>query len=143
MSERRRYPPDASEARGTGGGGRRGAWQSRASAHTPSIADGTALHRGRVGSRHFEESPLGLSFFASTLLYHVATQVCVHRAGEAVKAHRECPVDIRWSKCAARVRSSLHRCKDIELLITKERGLCPLRRSGHGLSPVSSGERSG
>ena len=23
-------------------------------AHTPSIADGTALHRGRVGSRHFE-----------------------------------------------------------------------------------------
>ena len=25
MSERRRYPPDASEARGTGGGGRRGA----------------------------------------------------------------------------------------------------------------------
>ena len=27
---------------GTGGGGRRGARQSRASAHTPSIADGTA-----------------------------------------------------------------------------------------------------
>ena len=25
-------------------------------------------------------------------------------AGEAVKAHRECPVDIRRSKCAARVR---------------------------------------
>ena len=26
--------------------------------------------------------------------------------GEAVKAHRECPGDIRRSKCAARVRSA-------------------------------------
>ena len=38
---------NASEARGTGGGGRRGARQSRAGAHTPSIADGTAeMHLG-------------------------------------------------------------------------------------------------
>ena len=37
-------------ARGEAQGGRR----EGSSAHTPSIADGTALHRGRVGSRHFE-----------------------------------------------------------------------------------------
>ena len=76
MSERRRYPPDASEVRGTGRA-QRGAAEPRgekrsmaerraaerawrgygesSSAHTPSIADGTAeMHRGRVGSRHFE-----------------------------------------------------------------------------------------
>ena len=33
---------------------------------------------------------------------------CVlHFVGEAVKAHQECPVDIRRSNCAARVRSAL------------------------------------
>ena len=37
--------------------------------------------------------------------------------GEAVKAHREGPGDVRRSKCAARVRSSPHRCKDIESLV--------------------------
>ena len=99
MNERRRYPPDASVAWGTGGGGRRGAsaaeprgegmaerraaehggaegerrkrggraahTQRRAAERRHSIADGTALHRGRVGSRHFEESlsSLRLSFF--------------------------------------------------------------------------------
>ena len=33
-----------------------------------SIADGTALRCGRVGSRHFRESPSGLSFFVSATL---------------------------------------------------------------------------
>ena len=33
-------------------------------AHTPSIADGTALHRGRGGSRHFQK-PLGFVLGAS------------------------------------------------------------------------------
>ena len=69
MSERRRYPPDASEARGTGGGGRRGAQgRGREAAEPPthSIADGTALHRGRVGSRHFQ-SPRG--FFPEGSLF--------------------------------------------------------------------------
>ena len=69
----------AAEPRGEGMAERRAAAPTQLS-----IADGTALHRGRVGSRHFEESPLGLSFFVSTLLYHVATQVCVHRAGEGM-----------------------------------------------------------
>ena len=54
-------------ARGETQSGRRGARQSRASARTPSIADGTALHCGRVGSRHFEslEIRLGGSLFVS------------------------------------------------------------------------------
>ena len=54
-----------------GAEGRRGARQSRASAtqrraaeRRPSIADGTALHRGRVGSRHFQK-PLGFVLGAS------------------------------------------------------------------------------
>jgi len=37
---------------------------------------------------------------ASPMVLH-----CV--VGEAVKAHRECPGDIRKSKCAARVRAAL------------------------------------
>ena len=77
MSERRRYPPDASEARGTGGGGRRGARQSRAEGAraresgawrsggreaaeppTHSIADGTALRNivGEEVAATFESS---------------------------------------------------------------------------------------
>ena len=31
----------------------------------------------------------------------------LHRAGEAIEAHRECPGDIRRSKCAARVLAAL------------------------------------
>ncbi len=37
---------------------------------------------------------------------------------EAIEAYREFPVDIGRSKCAARVRSSPHCYKDIELLVT-------------------------
>ena len=33
-----------------------------------SIADGTALRCGRVGNRHFRESPFGLSFFVPATL---------------------------------------------------------------------------
>jgi len=32
---------------------------------------------------------------------------CMRCAGEAVKAHREGPGDVRRSKCAARVRAAL------------------------------------
>ena len=53
-----------------------GAWRAEAAEPpTHSIADGTALHRGRVGSRHFE-APLRISqgrfscaSIQSTLLY--------------------------------------------------------------------------
>ena len=40
------------------------AWRGEAAEPpTHSIADGTALHRGRVGSRHFERVPFGTLFF--------------------------------------------------------------------------------
>ena len=35
-------------------GEKRSMAEQRAAERRPSIADGTALHRGRVGSRHFE-----------------------------------------------------------------------------------------
>ena len=37
----------------------------------------------------------------------IADGTALRCAGEAVKAHRECPGDIRRSKCAARVCSAL------------------------------------
>ena len=46
-----------------------------------SIADGTALRCGRVGSRHFERVPLGTLFFAFKLLFYIAVQVCTRCAG--------------------------------------------------------------
>ena len=50
-----------------------GAWRGEAAEPpTHSIADGTALRCGRVGSRHFERVLYGLSFFAST--YSSATR---------------------------------------------------------------------
>ena len=45
-----------------------GAWRGEAAEPpTHSIADGTALHRGRVGSRHFQK-PLGFVLGASLFL---------------------------------------------------------------------------
>ena len=37
----------------------------------------------------------------------IADGTALRCAGEAIEAHRECPGDIRWSKCAARVRAAL------------------------------------
>ena len=47
----------AGEGAGAGeSGAERGAGSRESTGQRDSIADGTALHRGRVGSRHFEES---------------------------------------------------------------------------------------
>ena len=143
MSEWRRTPLAMHQRRGAGGGVRACGARARERAESSGAGRGegkgqrdsserqhrrwycTAEYCGRVGSRHFRESPSGLSFFVPATLYslHVAVRTegtdvyCMRCAGEAVEAHRECPGDIRRSKCAARVRSSPHRCKDIEFLI--------------------------
>ena len=77
-----------------------GAWRGEAAEPpTHSIADGTALRCGRVGSRHFRESPSGLSFFVpATLLSPRCSAVprepmctaCVVPVKECLEWHSEC-----------------------------------------------------
>ena len=59
-------------------------------AHTPSIADGTALHRGRVGSRHFQ-SPRGFFPEGSLFVSLRATGYLLTRAA--------CLLSVRLKKC--------------------------------------------
>ena len=80
-------------ARGEAQGGRRGARQSRASAHTPSIADGTAeMHRGRGGSRHFQRHR---GFFPEGSLF-----VSLRATGYLLSIFLFClPLSVRQKKC--------------------------------------------
>ena len=64
----------AAEARGARHrAGAEGSGRAARAPHTPSIADGTALHRGRGGSRHFQRVEFRLGglclYAADTLLF--------------------------------------------------------------------------
>ena len=61
-------------------------------AHTPSIADGTALHRGRVGSRHFQRHR---GFFTEGSLF-----VSLRATGSLLTIFLFClPLSVRQKKC--------------------------------------------
>ena len=74
--------------------------QSRASAHTPSIADGTAeMHRGRGGSRHFQRHR---GFFPEGSLF-----VSLRATGYLLNIFLFClPLSVRQKKCRNEMTST-------------------------------------
>ena len=87
MSEWRRTPLAMHQRRGAGGGVRacgarareraeRSAGSRESTGQRDSIADGTALRSGRVGSRHIERVPLGTLFFCACYATLSTLQCC-------------------------------------------------------------------